>query len=351
MINYRDTIGLIGVMERLKPAATFLLETFFPVKEAVLPTTKILVEYREGKRKLAPFITKGNGRNVKREGSYLEVFTPPMMGARRILSIEDIEQRGFGETVYSTMSPAQRAAEIQARDLVELQDMITNRKNKMAAEILTSGKCEIKGYADDNKIELVDEIEYEAWNGVIIPPVVWSTASAKIYSDIKNCCENIQEKTGMMADIMVCGKNIEKYLLANTEMKNWLMVPNAQNLALMSIQPKYIYPGIRRIGYLSALNLEIYSYTETYTDDDGSTKSFIGEDEVIIGVSGQGRQIHGAVTLVDDSEMSYATYAAEYVPQYAGSKKNQTLSLSMYSRCVLAPMWSDSWYCIKSCGQ
>ena len=131
-------------MERVKPPARFLLDTFFPKIDPIVPSSKIMLEYREGRRKLAPFIVKGSkGVNIKRDTSHMEINAPPMLGPRRVINPEDIEQRSFGETIYSTMTPAQRAAQLQAHDLIDLQDEIINRKNKMAADILTTGKCEI----------------------------------------------------------------------------------------------------------------------------------------------------------------------------------------------------------------
>lgn len=350
MISYNDTISLIKALERVAPPATFLLDTFFPNVEPIVNSSKIAVEYVSEGRKLAPYVV-GRAINLSRENSHIQIFTPPMIGARRVISLDDIEQRGFGETIYSTLTPAQRAGQLQAKDLLQLRASIINRKNKMAAEILTTGKHEIKSLADDGKMELASVVSYDGWKGLMIPQTNWSNATAKIYSDIKNASERIQQATGEIPTIMVIGKNVEEYLLKNTEIKNWLMIPNRENLGMMSLQPKYQYPSIRRIGYLSSLNMEIYSYMESYVDDDGQVKSFIGENDVIIGLAGKGRQIHGAVTLVDDRNISFSSYAAEYVPQYSGSKDSNTIELSVYSRCVLAPRMADEWICIKSCGE
>ena len=56
LIEYNDTISLMGAMERIKPPARFLLDTFFPQIPATSLSSKIMVEYRKGGRRLAPFI-------------------------------------------------------------------------------------------------------------------------------------------------------------------------------------------------------------------------------------------------------------------------------------------------------
>lgn len=348
MIDFKDTISLVKVMEKIEPSSRFLLDVFFPDKDPIYPGSKLLVEYRDSKRRLAPYIIKGgSGVNVKRDGSMLQIYEPPMVGPRRQLNIEDVTQRGFGETLYSTQGASERAAQIQARDLRELQDMIQNRKNKMAAEILTKGRCEINGYADDGQTIKADEIIFTGFAGQKSPSVSWDNSNAKIYADIKTECEKIQDETGQVADIMVVGKNVESYLLNNKEMKDWLMIPNRDNFALMNIKPQYISPHIRRIGYMSSLNLEIYAYYESYTDEKGNVARYIEDDDVIIGVQGLGHQMHGTVTVLNQEETGYESYASEYLPYYAGDKKDQSMSLTMYSRFVLAPYWSGSWASLK----
>ena len=353
MIEYNDTISLMGVMERIKPPASFLLDTFFPQMPAPTVSSKIMVEYKKGGRRLAPFVVKGGrGVNMARENSWIETYTPPMVAPRRVITPEDLEHRAFGENIYSVKTPAQRAAEMQARDLVELRDMIINRKNKMAADILTTGQCVIEGYADDGKTVVLDTVSFPGWDQKLTPTGsdTWDNAGADIYSQIKSMSELIQENTGQIPTLMLCGSNIEKYLIKNKSIVEWLSIPNRENLAMLALAPRFISPQIRRIGLLQSLNLEIYSYAETYTDDDGEVKPFLDPDSVIIANPGRGRQLHGAVTLLNDSGNDYNTYSGQYVPYYNGDKNSQEISLTMYSRFLLAPTWADDWALIKAKG-
>ena len=272
-----------------------------------------------------------------------------MMGPRRIVSPEDIMQRGFGEGIYSATTPAERASELQARDLFDLQNMVINRKNKMAADILTTGKCDIKGFADDGETILVDTVQFD-WSQKITPTTTWDQAGAKIYDDIKNASEMIQESAGIVPTVMIVGKNVASYMLNNDQIMKYLMVPNAQNLSLMAIAPRIESPQVMRIGMIQSLNLEVYSYSETYTDDDGRVKQFLDPDAVIIGIPGRGKQLHGAVTLINEAGAGYDTYSALYVPQYYGDRASNQMALTMYSRCIIAPDIVDDWATIKTKG-
>lgn len=347
-IDLKDTISLMQAMERIKAPATTLVDVFFPNVPTPSASTKIAVEYRKGGRRLAPFVVEGaKGINISRDGSTVNFYQPPMVAPRRTVSPEDIEQRGFGETIHSTKTPAQRAAEIQASDLRELQSMILNRKNQMAAEILKTGAYTINGFADDGVTQKTAMISFGTVQQ-ITPSPTWDNANATIYADLKAASEMVQENAGMIPTVALVGKNIGDYLLDNAEVMKWLSVPSNANLSLMSIQPRIIAPQVMRIGIIQALNLEIYAYMETYTDDNGQTVPFLGANDVIVGVPGRGRQLHGAVTLVNDAETGFETYSGLYVPKYAASKNSNTMTLTVYSRFLLAPEFMDDWVYIPA---
>lgn len=350
---FKDTYTMMQALERIKPPASFLVDTFFPVIPATAMTTKIGVEYRKGARRLAPFIVSGTGAgaggvNIAREGSKIDWYEPPMMGPRRVLSPEDVSGRAFGEGIYSSQTPAQRATQILAKDLVDLQGMIVNRKNKMAADILLTGKCEINGYASDGEVVKVDTVEFSDWTQKITPSTTWEKAGAKIYGDIKGLSEKIQENAGMVPTVAICGRNIMDYILDNEEIMKYMAIFNNNNLSLMSFQPRITAPQVMFMGRIMSLNLELYSYMETYTDESGAIKGFIGDDDVIIGIPHRGKQLHGAVTIVEGK--SFETYAGNYVPCYRANENDNTVSLAMYSRCVLVPETVDDWGVIKAKG-
>ena len=349
-INYKDTVALIEAVERMNPPASFLLDTFFPRIPNTSVTAVIEVQYRKGARRLAPFVTRGTkGINMKRDTVESQFYKAPMMGPRRVLDPDVINERGFGEGIYSSKTPEERAADAQAYDLTDLQNMIINRKNKMAADILTTGKCEIKGFADDGKTELLDTIDY-GFDQKLTPSKTWDQAGATIYADIKNMSEEIQQNAGIVPTVMVIAKNVFNYMLGNDEIMKWLAVPSRDNLGMFSFSPKIVSPQVTRVGIIQALNMEVYTYGETYLDDDENPKPFIGENDAIIAIPGRGRQLHGAVTLVNEAETGYNTYAVSYVPYYDGNKESQTVALSMYSRCVLAPESVNDWAVIKAKG-
>ena len=114
MINLDDTRTLLGVVERSFKPTTTLVDTFFPEVRTFVTET-VEMEYRKGTRKMAPFVVPGTkGVNMARNGSQLRVYKAPLMKPKRVIEASDIMRRGFGETVYSQRTPAERAQALRA---------------------------------------------------------------------------------------------------------------------------------------------------------------------------------------------------------------------------------------------
>ena len=345
-----DTFTLLQAVEQIKTPANYLTQTFFPNKMPTANTSWVAVEFKKGKRLLAPYIVRGSrGLNIARDTAQAKFYTAPMIGARRIISLQDVEMRMFGEQpIFSTMTPEQRAASMQARDLTELLAMIENRKNKICADIIQTGKTVIQGYADDGQTYIEDEIDF-GFDGIVTPTVTWDNAGASIYDDLRAACDRIAENTGTLPTLMLCGKNVEKYLINNTEIFKWLQILNRENLTMAAFAPRYTAPQARYIGSIPSLGLEIHSYLETYYDEtDGTVKPFLDPDVAIICNPGRGHQLTGAITLMEGG--NFRTYAAEYVPHYTFNDEANQTSLAVFSRFIAVPDNLDDWVTIKTKG-
>ena len=344
-----DQFQLLQTVERIKPPASYLVDTWFPNSiTSTLTNGYMAVEYRKEGRLLAPFVSKGGkGVNLNRGTSRIRLYKAPMVAPRRVIGLGDIELRQFGEQpIFSTVTAEQRAAKMQAEDLTDLLRTIQNRKNKMAADIIQTGKTIIRGLADDGVTEEVDEISFD-WNGRVSASTDWSDSSADIYGDIKAVSERIQEDSGFIPTLMLCGKNVEKKLLNNAEIFKWLSIPNRENLAMASFSPHYTSPQARFIGHISALNLEIISYAETFTDDDGKVKPFLDPNVAIIGIPGVGRQLYGSVTCMNQAG-DWQTIVANNVPVYHADYNAQQSSLTIFSRFLLVPETMSDYACIDT---
>lgn len=348
--NLDDTKTLLGVVERSFKPTTTLINTFFP-EEKTFITEAVEMEYRKGSRKMAPFVVPGTkGVNMSRNGSQQRLYKAPLMKPKRVIEASDIMRRGFGETVYSQRTPAERAQELRARDMAELIDSCVRRQEWMAAQVLLNGSCQIKGFADDGKTELIDTISFDGFDNKITISGSTSTwdkvDTANPFGDMKDAAQTISRNAGLNPTVAICSANVVDYLINNQKLLNYMLVPSRDNLALMSIQPRLVRPDLMRVGYISALSLDVYAYDGGYEDENGNFTPYIPDDHMIIGIPGRGKRLFGAVTQLE-ADGQYYTYEGAYVPKVTMDLENDTSSLAMNSRCVVCPEFMDDWAVLK----
>lgn len=84
--NFYDTHTLLMAVQQLTPAATFLRDRYFPTNDAsdIFATDDVLVEFRDGSKKLAPFVApRKGGVTVLRAGYNMERYAESERSGRR----------------------------------------------------------------------------------------------------------------------------------------------------------------------------------------------------------------------------------------------------------------------------
>lgn len=346
--DINSTLTMLSAMEQSYKPTTTLVDTFFPHAQNFVTDT-VTMEFRKGGRMMAPFVVAGGkGVNLARAGTQVRTYKPPMMRPKRTIELADVTKRGFGETIYSTRTAAERAAEMRAKDLQELQEACARREEWMAAQCLINGEYDVKGFADDGVATVVDTVTF-AFDGktTLSGGDTWDNASAKIYDNIGDASQKIRRAAGDIPTVAICSSNVVKYLLANEQLYKYLLVPSRENLALLSLAPKLERPDLMRVGFIQALNLEIYAYDGGYADEEnGAYTPYIPDNHMIIGVPGLGRRLYGAVTQVEEDKQ-FHTYSADRVPKVTVDVENDSSALALSSRCVICPDFLDKWATLK----
>ena len=344
--DINDTRTLLGVVERAFPPNPVLVNTFFP-KPVTFPTTVVDVDYTKGGRQLAPFVVPGSkGVNMGREGFTTKSYKPPMMRPKRNLSADDLAKRMAGESIISTRTPAERAQEYRAKDLVELTDMCVRREEFMAAQLLINGSYDVEGYADDGVKKLIDTISFNFTQKTTMSGTdMWTDANADAYGQIETASMTIRKNAGVVPTAMFMSNATSRKLLENKSVYDKLLVPSRDNLALMSIKPVVESPEVVRFGRLEAMNLDMFTYDGIYVNDAGQATAYLPDGYVIIGVPGKGRRMYGAITQMEKGEFN--TYEGRYVPKVTFDDEADTSSIIVSSRCIVVPENIDDWYVLK----
>lgn len=355
MFNLYKTYTLLQAIVSMPKTHTFLRDTFFPKNETFV-TEEVLIDYKKGKRRMAPFVApRVGGITIARNGFKTERLKAPRLAPQRAMTIDDVSMRGVGENVFSTKTPAQRQTELLASDLKELGDSIDRREEWMAAQVLFTGKCDLSGYADDQLSEKVDqEVDYDFTQKEILSGTDRWTEFEAVYDNNQNIVKyngsnpyeylasvrkEIIKQSGISPDVAILGEEAAKAFVNHPVIKEMF---DKLNISLGKIEPTLKSESITFIGKLPGLGLEIYTYDEYYEDDNGDLVPLVPVTDILVGRTKQGGFAYGAITQLE--EKRFNTYEGRLVPKQWADQANETIMLRLSSRPVPKPADVNSWF-------
>ena len=339
--NFYETHTLLRAVQQLTPAATFLRDRYFPTNEVtdIFATDDVLVEYRDGNKKLAPFVApRKGGVAILRNGYKMERYTPPFIAPKRNLSIDDLKKRGFGEALYSNLKPDERQQLLLLRDAAELGDLITNREEAMAAETMLTNGCVMKHIADD--VAEGDEMEIRFYEGETnpaqyTPTAGWDEAGAKIITDLGVMARMLTSR-GLPAADLVCSPDVADTIINDSEVQKLLEL---RRYELGDVKPETLPTGATIMAHLNVNGriINVISYDETYTDNQGKDQLYIPSGKCVLTAPAAGRTLYGAVSQVEQHDGLFHTYPGSRVPKYFSDAKTNTRELTITSCPLLIP--------------
>lgn len=340
-IQIYQTRQMMAAIIKMKQPKTFLRDTFFPNVQTFV-TEKVDVDFKKGRRTMAPFVApRVGGVVVDRQGYKTDTYSVPRISPERIITGDDINKRGMGEAIYSIKTPEQRAAEMMGKDLIELNNSITRREEWMCREVLLNGKVTMRGLIDDKNENYIEQVvDYGFENKEVLSGMdLWSDANSDPYEYLKQRRLDIIKKSGKAPNVVILSGDVEAAFINHPRIKE---VNDIRRYQMSSIEPKIINDAVTLIGYLPGLGLEIYRYDEWFIDDDGVEQSMIPEKHIIIGRTGMARIIYGAITQIEND--GFVTIEGKRIPKNWVDKNNDVVKLRVGSRPLPVPEDVDDWY-------
>ena len=338
--NFFETHNLLMAVEQLTPPTTFLRDRYFPTNDAsdIFATNDVLVEYKDGSKRVAPFVApRKGGVTIMRNGYEVQRFEPPCVAPRRMLTIDDLNKRGFGEALLSQLTPELRQRALILKDAQELSDMISRREEAMAAEVMQTNACVMKHIADD--ADVADEKHISFFAGESNPAQYtasgnWAKDYAGIVADL-GAMARLLTKRGLAATELVVGADAADAILANAEIQKMLDI---NNYNAGRIDPSTLPHGATHIATLNAKGrlIDVICYDEEYTDG-SETKAYIDPKTVILTAPGAGRTLYGAVSQVEQADGMFHTYTGKRVPKYLSNADGNSRSLTLTACPLLIP--------------
>lgn len=336
-VNIYNTRTMMRAINQMKPAQTFLMDTFFPNLETTV-TEAVDVDFKKGKRKMAPFVApRIGGKVMDRQGFKTRTYKVPKIAPERIITQDDIKYRGMGEGLYSSKTPAERARELLASDLIELDEYITRREEWMCREVLFYGKVAMIGEGVEQ------EVDYQFTNTETLSSgAKWDAETSKPLEDLKRWRLAVIQKTGKAPNIAVFESSVVDEFIKNKEVKEMM---DLQRLNIGSIEPSVQNEAITFIGRISSLGLEIYSYDEWYIGEDEVEQPMVPAGYVMMATRGMHKRIYGAITQIESED--FVTIEGTRIPKSWVDKDNEVRKLRIASRPLPVPEDVDGWFVAK----
>ena len=341
--NPFDTHTLLASVEALAPLHSFLLDRYFPTNAArdIFATTDVLVEYKKGSKMAAPCVApRKGGITILREGYTMKRFTPSYVAPKRPLTVDDLTKRGFGEALYTNLTPAQRQGVITLGDLDELRAMNVRRKEAMAAQVIFTNGCVMDEYVDDFNHFEEKEVRYydgETNPAVYVPSAKWDTSEAsgrQIINDLSAMISMLTSR-GLPATEVLVAPDVADVILAN----EWIIkLLDNRNYNIGGIDPETLPSGVSKIARLNVKGrmIDVLCYEDTYTEVDGTVTPFIPAGKIAVGAPNAGRTLYGAITQLEQDGQFY-THKGENIPKYIADVAHNTREVTLATAPLCMP--------------
>lgn len=340
-LNFFDTYILAAIMEEHVPNTFFFRDRYFPTGDNdVFAADKVLTEYRKGDRRMAAFVSERVGDiPMGRTGYEIHELQPAYIGVSRLLTLDDLKKRGFGEAIYSVSTPAERAARLLRDDMGDMDLRIRRREEWMAVQTMLNNACTMQTFVDDKTegeklhVQFYDGTASDHTYTVSAP---W-TSFAEMRADVIAMCRMLSYR-GLPATDLVLGTDTADAILQFEDLQR--LLDKNSGIAVGSIREQLTaYAGVVLLGVLNfgGFQLNLISVDESYMDNDDSTKSYFPKTGAMVTAPACGHFMYGQITQIDYGSSVPISHAGIRVPKFTLDQDNDMRKLRLATRPLAAP--------------
>lgn len=340
-IDIFSTRTMLDSLHQMKLAKTFLLWLFFKAIETS-DKEAVDIDIVKGKRKMAPFVRPTDeGIVLEKEGFNTNSIRPPYLKPKRPTTAAELLKRHPGETIYEgNKTPQQKAQEVLGKDLMELTESITRRKEWMAAQLLNTGKVAIVGEGLNAEVDFLMSADHKI---TLTGNDLWTDkTNSTPLENLRTWKRKAAQDSGIVPNAAVFGAAVLDAFLAHTEVKSQL---NTRRIDLGQIKPEDIPQGATYQGFIEGL--DIFTYDEWYIDDAGDEQPMVPVDKIFLGSTmARTSQLHGAIQDLD--AMDQGMFAVPHYPKSWRTKDPSIQWLLVQSAPIVCMHQVDAFMVVKA---
>lgn len=341
-----DSYYMAGMVQEIVPVQSFFLDRYFRTNAAtdIFDANKVLVEYRDRDRAMAPFVVRRAGDiPVARGGYEIHEIEPPYIAPSRLLTLDDLQKRGYGEALYAGSTPAERARALQMQDLTDLDRRILRREEWMAVQTMINNGCTIVAYIDNDTVgETYDIFFYDTSGSNPAKYTVatkWDTTGGDWRGDISAMVNDLLDR-GLPAIDLIVGTDVAAFIQSD---EATLKLLDNRRAEYGRLAPQVRYPGVVWIGNLNfdGTDLDIFSVRETVVDKTGTVRLFPATSAMVTAPD-CGHKMYGRIDQIEPDKQ-YHSFAMARVPKFIVDEDKDTRKLRLAGRPVTVPRNKAPW--------
>jgi hypothetical protein len=289
LVSLFETRELIAVANQVPASGTFLQDTFFG-KEEVVPSERVDIVVRKGKRTLAPFVSpKVAGKVVKTSTQTVRTYKPAYIKEKWVTEAEDIIGKTENVFYAENNSISEVLAERITRETQEHKENLVRRVEWMSSQVLTTGKVEVKGEG----VEEVIDFGFDSNQFVVLTDNTWDSDTVDPIAMMREWRRERVKAGGIAPNVAVFGSEAIDAFINNAKVKDAL---DMRRMDRGMINPEVLPQGVTYWGYIPEIATDIYSYDEWYIDENGNEKPMVPTKGVVYGSDKtQAKRVYGAI--------------------------------------------------------
>ena len=358
-IDIYSTYFMMALIREKGTVYSFLKDRYFPQSED-FKTENVFLDYDDGEGNLmAPFVIPRIGKvPMERVGYETRELAPAYIAPSRPLSIDILTKRLAGESLASTLTPAQRERTYLTGDLDFLDKAITRREEWMCANTLLKNACHMEHVGDrvDASKSIAMDVYYYDRDaqgrgdnpGVFTKSAKWEVGTASKrgtwYKDVCKQAASLYD-SGREATDLVVGADVGDMILNDPWVVSML---DNRRIELGTINPQWQENGVVYIGKLnfSGIMLDIFVYRGTYQEKNASgklvTKPYFPKSAALIAAPGTGIIRYGAVTQIEMDKQTY-TRTGKRIPKHLVDETANAKETILTARPIASPVMKSPW--------
>lgn len=353
-MDIHNTYYMLATVSELPLEHTFFRNHFFPTNQEldIFGTAKVLADYKEQHNRMAPFVLPRVGPiAVGREGFSTAELEPANISVSMPITEDQLKNRGFGESLMSTLTPEDRSKRLQMNDLSELSARISRREEWLAVQTMLNNGCVMKH--ETGVKDVYEDVPVTFYEGEENPAAYkvtdgWTHSEYanngwKIGSWYRDLCNMIKMLThkGLPAREIIVSTDVGEFLMEDP----WIiaMLDN-RRVEMGRLAPEELTEFVTSLGVINfdGRKLDVLVSDGTYEDENGEDKPYIDKETVLVSAPGCGKGLYGGVTQLErDGE--YHTYAGMRVPNYIFTLTPPVKETVLTSKPLFVPVRPNPW--------